>query len=113
MLSIIGVMSMTSLSSKRSSELCQSIWKHTGLIPDSDDDDEEENEAASKDGEVKREPGEGSNRQEREKTPAFELHVYSEDELSKLSKRELIADAELLDGTLSFRLHKSLANHTI
>ena len=68
----------------------------------SDDDEEEENEGASKDGEVKQEPGEGSKPRDRDKTPAYELHVYSEEELSTFRKRELIADAELLDGKLSF-----------
>ncbi|KAI0732433.1 RecF/RecN/SMC [Fomitopsis betulina] len=62
-----------------------------------DDDDEEENEVTSKEGDVKREPGEGH---QREKTPAFELHVYSEEELSQFKKSHLIADAELLDEKL-------------
>lgn len=58
----------------------------------------------SKEGDVKREPGEGH---QREKTPAFELHVYSEEELSQFKKSHLIADAELLDGAPSFRLRKA------
>jgi len=33
------------------------------------------------------------------RTPLYELHMYSAEELAGFKKRELIADAELLDGT--------------
>jgi hypothetical protein len=39
-------------------------------------------------------------RKARESTPSNELHIYSVEELSKFKKREMIADAELLDGAL-------------
>ena len=64
----------------------------------SDDDEDEENEGANEGGDVKQEPGESRKHRDHEKSPSFELHVYSEEELSKFTKRELIADAELLDG---------------
>ncbi|KZT73247.1 hypothetical protein DAEQUDRAFT_703578 [Daedalea quercina L-15889] len=65
-----------------------------------DDDEDDAHEAAGAEGAVKQEHGEPPQRQEREKTPAFELHVYSEEELDQFRKRELIADAELLDEKL-------------
>ncbi|KAH9837376.1 RecF/RecN/SMC [Rhodofomes roseus] len=65
-----------------------------------DDDEDEEQETADKPGAVKQEPGGPSRRQEREKTPPFELHVYTAEELNAFRKRELIADAELLDEKL-------------
>jgi len=40
----------------------------------------------------------------RERTPSYELHIYSVEELSKFKKRERIADSELLDGTISYCL---------
>ena len=50
-------------------------------------------------GNVKSEPTEDTiDRQTRERTPSNELHIYSVEELSAFRKRELIADAELLDG---------------
>jgi structural maintenance of chromosome 4 len=33
------------------------------------------------------------------RTPSYELHMYSAEELAGFKKREMIADAELLDGT--------------
>jgi structural maintenance of chromosome 4 len=39
-------------------------------------------------------------RKARESTPSNELHIYSVEELSKFKKREMIADAELLDGAV-------------
>jgi structural maintenance of chromosome 4 len=41
----------------------------------------------------------------RERTPSYELHIYNVEELSKFKKREMVADAELLDGE---RLHNLL-----
>jgi hypothetical protein len=35
----------------------------------------------------------------------YELHSYSVPELAKFKKRELVADAEYLDGEPAFRLH--------
>jgi structural maintenance of chromosome 4 len=32
------------------------------------------------------------------KTPSYELHIYTEEELSRLKKKEMVADTELLDG---------------
>jgi structural maintenance of chromosome 4 len=36
--------------------------------------------------------------QARERTPSHELHMYTQEELSRFRKKELVADAELLDG---------------
>ena len=33
------------------------------------------------------------------RTPSHELHMYSAEELAGFKKREMVADAELLDGT--------------
>ena len=50
-------------------------------------------------GDVKPEPDEeGTTRKPKNKLPANELHTYSVPELSKFTKRELVADAEYLDG---------------
>jgi structural maintenance of chromosome 4 len=58
---------------------------------------------ANSDGEaVKVEPDQPApaKKKVRERTPSYELHMYSAEELSKFKKREMIADSELLDGTL-------------
>jgi structural maintenance of chromosome 4 len=50
---------------------------------------------------VKQEPnGEAEPKQKKPsaRTPAYELHIYSAEELADFKKREMIADAELLDG---------------
>jgi structural maintenance of chromosome 4 len=39
-----------------------------------------------------------------ERTPSYELHIYSVEELCKFKKREMIADSELLDGTILYCL---------
>jgi hypothetical protein len=44
----------------------------------------------------------------RERTPSYELHIYSAEELSKFKKREMIADSELLDGTIIQPSHSFL-----
>ena len=52
------------------------------------------------DGKVKREPGdEEQTKKKVADTPSHELHIYSAEELAGFKKREMIADAELLDGT--------------
>lgn len=57
----------------------------------------ENGEGAGGEGPVKKEPGA---RKSRARTPSHELHSYSEQELGTFKKRELLADAELLDGAL-------------
>ena len=67
----------------------------------SDDDEEEdapEPAAEPAEGEVKAEPGVPVPTKAAARTPLHELHIYNVEELSRLEKRELIADAELLDG---------------
>ncbi|EIW64469.1 RecF/RecN/SMC protein [Trametes versicolor FP-101664 SS1] len=54
----------------------------------------ENGEGAGGEGPVKKEPGA---RKSRARTPSHELHSYSEQELGTFKKRELLADAELLD----------------
>ncbi|KDQ62973.1 hypothetical protein JAAARDRAFT_362087 [Jaapia argillacea MUCL 33604] len=72
---------------------------------DDDDEDEDENSRAqnkSSGGEkVKREPGDGAMDEDApDQHDPLELHVYTEDELEQFKKRELVADAELLDEKL-------------
>lgn len=59
--------------------------------------------AESVDGEVKREAGdeEQAKKKKSANTPSHELHIYSAEELAGFKKREMIADAELLDGMCS------------
>lgn len=95
----------------------------------SDDDEEEEEEEpkeptdaagptvdtedmeatpAGSDGEaVKAEPHQSApaKKKVRERTPSYELHIYSAEELSKFKKREMIADSELLDGKMIHSSH--------
>ncbi len=52
-------------------------------------------EGAGGEGPVKKEAGA---RKSRARTPSHELHSYTEQELGTFKKRELLADAELLDG---------------
>ena len=48
---------------------------------------------------VKEEPDiEPVRKPRREKVPSSELHIYTAEELSKFNQRDLMADAELLDG---------------
>lgn len=85
---------------------------HLCSISDDDDDDEvqenateeviepiEGDGAESADVKVK---GEADEAQPKKKaparTPSYELHIYSAEELAGFKKREMIADAELLDG---------------
>lgn len=44
------------------------------------------------------------------KTPSNELHIYSAAELSRLNQRELLADVQLLDGTLVIRKQNLSSN---
>lgn len=68
----------------------------------SDEDDEEEEENADPNGDaVKEDPDRPRKGKARARTPSDELHVYSVEELSVFRKRELIADAELLDGNIA------------
>jgi structural maintenance of chromosome 4 len=57
-------------------------------------------------GDVKPEPE--AEEQPKKKTsarmPSYELHMYSAEELAGFKKREMIADAELLDGTSRWTL---------
>ena len=84
------------------------------LIPFSSDDEDEEvaNPAleAPDEVQVKPEPEEPLLRKAkaREGTPSYELHVYTEEELSRLKKKELVAQVGLLDGC--FRLIFILAS---
>ncbi|KAI0354668.1 RecF/RecN/SMC protein [Trametes cingulata] len=75
-------------------------------LEDIDEDEEEEaspaagaevaegEEGDEVDGPVKKEPGA---KKHRARTPSNELHTYTEQELASFKKRELLADAELLD----------------
>jgi structural maintenance of chromosome 4 len=77
---------------------------------DEDEDEEEETVAAIEpqttrdgpppEGGVKPEPDEElpAKKKSKDKPPANELHTYGVPELSKFQKRELVADAEYLDG---------------
>ncbi|KAF7361982.1 Structural maintenance of chromosomes protein 4 [Mycena venus] len=76
---------------------------------DEDDNDDEDNateqpadamDATAQTDEVKAEDQEQAPKQPRARTPSSGLHTYSADELSKLKKREMIADVELLDEKL-------------
>lgn len=80
---------------------------------DDDDDDGEEGEDHAEpqathdepppEGEVKPEPDEEplTKEKSRDKPPVNTLHTYGVPELSKFTKRELVADAEYLDGESS------------
>ena len=59
--------------------------------------------AESVDQGIKREAGDEDQAKKRNavNTPSHELHIYSAEELAGFKKREMIADAELLDGTCS------------
>ena len=41
-------------------------------------------------------------KQKKKQTEDLELHTYEEDELKRFKQREMVADAELLDGGSSF-----------
>ncbi|PCH34299.1 RecF/RecN/SMC protein [Wolfiporia cocos MD-104 SS10] len=77
-------------------------WRneHDKLKLEEIDDDEEEAEEHPEDEKVKREDGEEPKHKARARTPSYELHVYTAEELAGFRKRELIADAELLDEKL-------------
>lgn len=50
---------------------------------------------------VKLDPDQGGEQPKKKaapRTPSHELHIYSADELAVFKKREMVADAELLDG---------------
>jgi hypothetical protein len=88
------------------------------LIPtrsDDEDDEEEGQEApveavaetvdgevtASAEAHVKPEPSAEEQPKKKKasaRTPSYELHIYSAEELAGFKKREMVADAELLDG---------------
>lgn len=60
---------------------------------------------------VKDEPGEEpeaapaapeKKQKKKKRTEDLELHTYEEDELKRFKQREMVADAELLDGGSSF-----------
>ncbi|PSR72085.1 hypothetical protein PHLCEN_2v12066, partial [Hermanssonia centrifuga] len=79
-------------------------------LEDVDDEDEEEEEAKDDNAEAQptEEPAEGDSVKPEPKEPKLkkgrpppdELHIYSAEELSTFKKREMIADAELLDEKL-------------
>ncbi|KAI0962099.1 hypothetical protein AcV7_001019 [Taiwanofungus camphoratus] len=83
-------------------------WRtqHDNLKLEEVDDEDEEEEGkhvepdGSNDGVVKQEPRDPPKLKARERTPSYELHIYSAEELAAFKKRELIADAELLDEKL-------------
>lgn len=48
------------------------------------------------------EEGSGNGRRKpRQRTPSNELHIYSEAELAQFKRKDMIADAELLDGEIN------------
>lgn len=67
---------------------------------DDDDDDEGDAEPNAEATNVKPDPDKPPKGKARARSPSDELHVYSAEELSQFRKRELIADAELLDEKL-------------
>ncbi|KIP03912.1 hypothetical protein PHLGIDRAFT_31603 [Phlebiopsis gigantea 11061_1 CR5-6] len=77
-------------------------------IDEDDEDDEEGNEGQEQPGEpsegtvegVKAEGSEPNLKKTRSKPDSLELHTYTDDELSGYRRRELMADAELLDEKL-------------
>jgi structural maintenance of chromosome 4 len=82
------------------------------MFLESDDDDDHHEDPARPaedaepgEGKVKLEPGDETATKvmtSQERTPSYELHIYSVEELSAFKKREMIADAELLDGEHNF-----------
>ena len=54
---------------------------------------------------VKAESDEPSLKKSRNKPDSDELHMYTDDELSGYRRRDLMADAELLDGMYSIALY--------
>lgn len=68
------------------------------MQPSDDDDDEGDAEPNAEATNVKPDPDKPPKGKARARSPSDELHVYSAEELSQFRKRELIADAELLDG---------------
>lgn len=73
----------------------------------SDDDEDEEagdvEEAEPKEPEVKQESGEPvppPPKKARERQSSTELYIYSEGELRQFHRRDLVANAELLDGNM-------------
>ncbi|KAJ7096401.1 RecF/RecN/SMC [Mycena epipterygia] len=76
---------------------------------DDDDDDEEEDNGNRAEQPANVEPTANADevkaedqgpKQTRARTPSFELHTYSADELSRFKKRDMITDVELLDEKL-------------
>ena len=78
------------------------------------DDDEDEEEGADQGAEasgsgdsavkqeVKQESAESAHaKKARQNTPSNELYIYSDEELARFKKREMIADSEYLDGISS------------
>ena len=47
----------------------------------------------------------------RARTPSYELHIYSVEELSRFKKKELLADVSLLDGAYSLTYFSVLADN--
>lgn len=77
---------------------------------DEDDEDEgaegEAEGAEPKEPQVKQESGNPvlpPPRKARERQSSTELHIYSEPELKRFQRRDLVANAELLDGTHDIR----------
>lgn len=73
---------------------------------ETEEDDEKEGSVAPSEApseHIKEDPdaeerGENRRRKSRQRTPSNELHIYSEQELSRFKRKDMIADAELLDG---------------
>jgi structural maintenance of chromosome 4 len=77
----------------------------------SDDEEEEDSgnqPAQSGDPVVKSEPGEDGASKPKPSSNSSELHIYSEDELRRFRKKEMMADVELLDGALACIVCQSL-----
>jgi structural maintenance of chromosome 4 len=79
------------------------------MVCSEDDDEEPELPPECLEGQVKAEPGEETvvKTEARARTPSYELHIYNVEELSRFKKREMIADAELLDGKLLHHPHST------
>jgi structural maintenance of chromosome 4 len=97
------------------------MWSTLILICSDDDDEEESQEvppeavaetvdagapAPAEEGIVKPEPDaeEQPKKKTSARTSSYELHMYSAEELAGFKKREMIADAELLDGPSATQL---------
>lgn len=101
---ITGAQSMINLSLKTSSRFI--FWSmldwayHYIWHSEDDEEDEDEEHPDVTEGQAKQEDGneDPPKSRPRQRTPSYELHMYSVEELARFKKREMIADSELLDG---------------